>query len=587
MDQVAQIREKIDIVALISQFIPLKKLGRNFKANCPFHNEKSPSFVVSPERQIWHCFGCNLGGDAYSFLMQYERIEFPEALRILAEKTGIVLESKNFETGLSGKKEKIYALNRLALEFYHYLLVSHPIGKKALDYLSLRKITPKAIETFKLGYASNQGRTLVNYLIEKKKEKPDDLLEAGLITKRGTTYYDFFQGRLIFPLFDHRDNIIGFSGRILEGNTSTSKYINTRETLVYHKGQVFFGLNNAKNEIKKLNQAIIMEGELDVISSFQEGISNALAVKGTALTTDQVNLLSRFTNKVSLCFDTDSAGQEALKRSILALEKKEMTITVVVNPTGKDPAESIGQNPLAFKKAVKESVDVYEYLLNMALNKFDKTTGEGKSEIGKFLLPLLGHIQNEIVKEHHLTKLSKEIKVSYESLLAEMEKISKKEVVKSEVVIPKIQKPRVEMLEEYLVALLLQAENPKEALEYLNQFIKDYTFSIPGYQKIISHLLTFLIQSSKFNAKDFLETLPLELIPIFDICFLLPIPKFNQETYLSEVQKVTDELYKNWLKKEITQLSDTVRQKEKEGLDEEVEKLQAEISHLISLLHQD
>ncbi|MGH7245370.1 MAG: DNA primase, partial [Candidatus Levyibacteriota bacterium] len=317
MDQVSEIRNKIDIVALIQEFVPLKKMGRNFKANCPFHGEKTPSFVVSPERQIWHCFGCNKGGDVYTFLMEYEHMEFPEALRILADRAGVRLVNQAFDTGVSSKKETIYKLNRLAAEFYHYLLVKHQLGKIALSYvLERRHIKTQTLNTFLLGFAPQTGNALTTYLVKKKGYKKEDILEAGLATQRGSQLYDFFQGRLMFPLFDHRDNIIGFSGRILEDNEKTSKYINTRDTLAYHKGMTFFGLNSAKQAIKKEQNAILMEGEFDVISSFQEGITNAVAVKGTALTQDQVSLLARFTPMISLCFDTDSAGQEAFKRSL-------------------------------------------------------------------------------------------------------------------------------------------------------------------------------------------------------------------------------------------------------------------------------
>ncbi|MCL5432485.1 MAG: DNA primase, partial [Patescibacteria group bacterium] len=359
MDQVSQVREKIDIVQLISEYVPLKKAGRNFKANCPFHGEKTPSFVVSPERQIWHCFGCGKGGDCFTFLMEYESLEFPEALRILAKRVGIEIQSTHFEAGLTTKKEKIYRLNRLSLEFYHYLLTKHNVGKKALSYLiEKRKINEKIIDSFSLGFAPRVGNALVKFLIDKKKYDKEDLNEAGLMSFRRGGIFDFFAGRIIFPLFDHRDNVIGFSGRVLEDQSAqiSSKYINTRETLVYHKGDVFFGLNVAKDEIKKQGRVIVMEGELDVISSVQEGIKNVIAVKGTALTENQAQLISRFAGKVSLCFDRDKAGIDAVKRSVPVLEKKGLTITVVQVPNGKDPDESIKENAFEFKNAMKNDI---------------------------------------------------------------------------------------------------------------------------------------------------------------------------------------------------------------------------------------
>ena len=216
MDEVARIREKIDIVSLISEYIPLKKAGRNFKTTCPFHNEKTPSFVVSPERQIWHCFGCGKGGDCYTFLMDYENLEFLEALRILAKKAGIELSETDFVKKDTSKKEKIYSINKIASEFYHYVLTKHNAGKKALEYLTkVRGTDPRLIETFTIGFSPNKGDVLSKYLIEKKKYNTQDLIDAGLSFTRPGRIVDFFRGRLMFPLYDHRDNIVAFSGRVL------------------------------------------------------------------------------------------------------------------------------------------------------------------------------------------------------------------------------------------------------------------------------------------------------------------------------------------------------------------------------------
>lgn len=461
MDQVALVRQKTDVVAFIQEFLPLKKTGRNFKTNCPFHGEKTPSFVISPERQIWHCFGCQKGGDCFTFLMEYEHIEFPEALRILADKAGVVLEHQQYDSAKSSKKERLYALNRLAAEFYHYLLTKHDLGKDALNYLTqTRHMKLAAIKTFQLGYAPKAGNALVTYLIKKKGYKKEDLLDAGLAYERNGRLYDFFFDRIMFVLADHRDNIVGFSGRILSNRTDTSKYINTRETLIYHKGMTFFGFNIAKEAIKKEGRIILMEGEFDVISSFQEGVSNAVAVKGTALTEDQVSLLSRFVQKVAVCFDMDKPGQEALRRSIPLLEKKGLQTTVIVLPNGKDPDESIQDNPITYKQAVKEDINVYDFLLEQALQKWDPKTAEGKRAITTDLLPVYGLIENEIVKEHYLHELGQEIGISQESMQKEIDKQKKQAIVRKEILVPKQNRFREEVLEEYLIALLVQSENP-------------------------------------------------------------------------------------------------------------------------------
>lgn len=584
MDQVAQVRERTDIVALMSEFLPLKKAGRNFKTNCPFHNEKTPSLVISPERQIWHCFGCQKGGDAFAFLMEYERLEFPEALRILAQKAGIQLTSKQFSSGNTSKKEKIYQLNALAAEFYHFLLVQHPAGKKALEYVTkTRKILPQTVNTFKIGYAPRTD-ALLPYLLKKKKYTLEDLYDAGLSTTYQGRTHDFFRDRLIFPLYDHRDNIVGFSGRVMNSDVQP-KYINTPEKLVYHKGQTFFGLHIAKNAIKKANQAIIMEGEFDVIASFQEGITNCVAVKGTALTEDQAALIARYAQRVTLCFDMDSAGQEAVKRSLPILERKALRTTVIIVPDGKDADEAIQHNPIAFKKAVKADIDIYDFLLAQALEKYPKNTMEGKRRISEELLPVFSHIENEIVKEHYLNKLSQEIGTSMEAITKEIERLGKKEIVATEMIAMKTQRARDEILEEYLLALLVQSNTAVQHLDGLKKMLVLYKFKIPAFQKILELLLVYAANHQMFNPKEFLQKLPDELTAAFDTCFLLPLPKFaDEQSYILEIEKVTEELYGLFVHEQIKILGDVMQEKEKGGNIEELEGLQSQLKDLVSLL---
>ncbi len=582
MDAVAQVREKIDIVALISEFLPLKKLGRNFKTTCPFHSEKTPSFVVSPERQIWHCFGCNKGGDCFTFLMEYENLEFPEALRTLAKKAGVILPEGKFAAGVSSQKEKIYTVNKEAMEFYHYVLTKHAAGKKALAYLTEeRKIKDKVIQTFMLGFAPTAGDGLLNYLMHKKNHTREDLIFAGLATQTG----DFFTNRIIFPLFDHRGNIEGFSGRTMSQNFQGSKYVNTRETLVYHKGSVFFGLHIAKEEIKKQNWAIIMEGEFDVISSFQEGIGNAVAVKGTALTENQVNLIARFAQKVSLCFDSDRAGQEAIKRSLPALEKKGLSTSIIVTSDGKDPDEAIRNDPFAFKKAVKNDVGVYDYLLEQTLVSVNKESAEGKKKITEELLPVLGAIENEIVKEHYLKKLAVSLDASYESMLRQSEKMQKKEI--TDTLVPKVKdkKPRQEILEEYLLALILQYTHPKKMFSDASENLSEFVFATPAHGKIFDSLIAYFAATDVFNQVKFLSVLAPELFAAFDRCYLLPLPIFaSDEKYKEEMIKVTSHLQSFFIRSKIKTLGDTIHEKEKNGGNEELLQLREEFSRLASLL---
>lgn len=586
MDQVAQVREKINLVSLIAEYLPLKKMGRNFKALCPFHSEKTPSFVVSPERQIWHCFGCQKGGDCFTFLMEYERLEFPEALRILAKRAGVELSAVHFEPGITSKKEQIYNLNSLAAEFYHYILTKHKAGKKALLYLQKRGLKPQTMMTFKLGFSPNVNYALVSYLLNKKKYKKEEITEAGLSTYKNGRMADFFVGRIIFPLFDHRDNIIGFSGRVLVKDStanwqSESKYVNTRETIVYHKGDVFFGLNIAKETIKKENTAIIMEGEFDVISSFQEGIVNAIAVKGTALTENQVNLIARYAQKIALCFDQDKAGLEAIKRSLPILEKKGLT-TMIILPNGKDPDESITKSPLEFKKAIKNEIGVYDYLFGLTLKNFDKNKIEGKKSIADELLPFFSQIENEIVKEHYLKKLSAELATSYDSILKQVEKLTKKEPSTQMPSTTTKKRDRQEILEEYLLALILQAEKTKEIFQKASKILSNISFKTSSIAKILQRLSVYFKNQETLNVKKFLDALPVELSSSFDLCYIFPLPKFfEEEKYEEEVIKVAEELRVLSLREKIKGLTEKIKKEENSN---ELKLLRNELLRLISLL---
>lgn len=582
MDQVAEIKNKVDIVGFIQQYITLKKMGNNFKANCPFHGEKTPSFVVSPERQIWHCFGCGKGGDIFSFLMEYEHIEFPEALRILADKTGVQLIQKGFDTSSSSKKEIIYRLNAISSEFYHYILTKHPVGKQALAYLEERKIKPQTISTYMLGFAPKSGFALVDYLQKKKQYKAEDIVEAGLASQRYKGIADFFQGRLIFPLYDHRGNIIGFSGRILTDATDTSKYINTRETLVYHKGSVFFGLNSSKEEIKKENKAIVMEGEFDVIAAFQEGITNVVAIKGTAFTPEQAQLLSRFAKTVTLCLDSDKAGQEAMKRSMPILEEKGITTAIVEIPQGKDPDEALKSDSAGFKKAIKHARPAYEVILDLLLKQYDVTTVDGKKQVGDDMLDLIRHITNEIVKEHYIKLLSKTLDVTTDVLHKEMNRVTRKEIIKQDVFIPKDHKSREETLEQYIVALIIQSSHPPKLVEKVLAELKEYAWVIGAYPKILAHLTKFIHTEKPYESKIMLAGLPQELASAFDTCFLLPLPAFaNPESYEEEVMDVAKELSQLGLKKRIQEITEQIRIKESEAKEEEVLQLQKNLSILL------
>ena len=318
MDEIELIKEKINVVDLISEYLPLKKAGVNFKGSCPFHQEKTPSFMVSPERGIFHCFGCGVGGDIFKFLMEKEGIEFKEALEILAQKAGVTLKRSSAPDKAKDLNDRLYEANTKAMQFFNYLLTTHPLGKKALDYLHSRGIKDETIKEFQIGYALNSWETLTKFL-KKRGFKTEELILSGLgvSSKRGC--YDRFRGRVMFPLIDVRNRVIGFSGRVL--GKEEPKYINTPQTPIFDKKRFLLGLNLTKGIIKEKDEAIIVEGEMDMIMSYQEGIKNIVASKGTALTEDQVITLKKYTENISLCFDTDLAGDAASRRGIEIADK--------------------------------------------------------------------------------------------------------------------------------------------------------------------------------------------------------------------------------------------------------------------------
>jgi len=511
MDDVEKIRQKIDIVSLISEYIPLKKVGRNFKSPCPFHTEKTPSFVVSPERQIWHCFGCNRGGDVFTFLMEYEKLEFVESLKILAKKAGITLSNQNIKTdGLSRKKEVLYEINHLACEFYHYILTTHDRGKPGLKYLSERKITKNAIETFKLGFAPIIPDALIRFLVDKKGYDIKDLFEAGLAIApqhSGQKPIDRFRGRIIFPLKDHRGNIAGFSGRVVSQDSNQAKYVNTPETLIYHKGDLLFGIDLAKEEIRKKNSAILVEGEFDVIQARQNDILNMVAVKGTAITEMQAQLLKRFTENVSICLDQDRAGIDAALRGIEIFEAKGLVVNIIELSAGKDPDESFRNDPKIFKQALKRETHIYDFLISTMLSRFPKDDSSGKKKISEAVLPFFLKIQNEIVKDHYVKKLATEISSSEESILKEMERLGKKAQVgfirtQANLEVPNKKRDRMEVLLEYLLALILQSDSVPESFQKSASIIDVSFIENLVFQKIFLNLKEFLEKGEAFSIKE-------------------------------------------------------------------------------------
>lgn len=574
MNDVDKVKQKLDIVEFIGRFVSLNKAGRNFKGLCPFHNEKSPSFMVSGERQIWHCFGCQKGGDAFSFLMEYEKIDFSESLKVLAKEAGITLTQSVFRTKSEQKKDTLYKINASAAQFYNYLLTKHSVGKNALEYLgNVRGMSTGLIEKFQLGYAPRQSNALIDYLIKKRHFQLDDIKAAGLVTAQGRAK-DFFNHRVIFPIHDVRGNIIAFSGRALE-NETLPKYINTRETLIYKKSSSLYGIYFAKDVMRSEGKVLVVEGEFDAISSIKEGIPYTVALKGTALTEEQIKLLKRYVTKILFCFDTDVAGTSAQKRSIALLEKEGVSASVVIPPEGKDPDELLRENPALFKKAIKNNVNVYDYLIDIAAKNTDVNTPEGKRSVLNETLPIITQIDNEVIKEHYLKKLAQTIDTTFDSVLRQSNKsYTKPKIVPAS--IKKEAKTREEITETYLLSLILQSKQPGENTLSTKPILNDIDLITPSLNKLWQEMINFFVDSN-LSLEDFAKQIPSELIEEFDKCCLSPVPEFEDEkSYANEIVKVATDTAILAVRFKIKSVSQSLQELEKNPNDDKMMSLQEE-----------
>lgn len=587
MTDIELVKSKIDIVSFISDYIAVKKAGRNFKALCPFHSEKTPSFVISPERGTWHCFGaCAQGGDAIGFLQKWENIEFPEALKILAQKTGVTL-SHFAPTQESKKKDIYYEINHLASEFYHYLLISHKLGERALEYLKNRSIKKETINTFGLGYAPESWESLSKYLI-KKGYQASDIYTVGLsIRSESGRYYDRFRGRLIFTLKDHRGNIVGFSGRKLPPETEKeAKYVNTSETPIYTKGNTLYGLDVTRESIKRTNEAVVVEGEFDLLASFQVGVTNIVAIKGSAFTQGQTLLLKRYTTQLILALDSDFAGNEAAKRGIEMAENVGLSVKVAKISEGKDPAECIAINPGSWKKAVKNAVPIYDFIIDSSFEKYPGESALEKQKIGIETIPFLARIENPIIFSHYLKLLSKKLKVSEESVETALHQFQKKQKVTSVIPETSVKQFRDVMLEEYILSLIIQAEFPNEALTIVIKTLTLSDFHQPGIAKIIELLILYFKTHKEFDIKIFEKVLTPEISSTFDKALLLDIENVLSERgkYDKELIQTAKEIKRMSLRRRLNILSTKIKEKDEMNDDIGINTLEQELRELLSQL---
>ena len=468
MSVVDEVKARTDIVDVIGQYVPLKKAGRNFKALCPFHTEKTPSFYVFPHTQTWHCFGCNAGGDVFSFLMKKEGLNFGEALKLLAERAGIRLEEKPPK---EIEKEKLLReINSVAADYFHRLLLHPEKGAKARSYLEKRGIKEEAIVAFKLGYASGEWHALEEFMVNLGYRR-DLIYEAGLIIKREEGgFYDRFRERLMIPIKDEAGRVVGFGGRTLDPE-GIPKYLNSPTTPIFDKSQLLFGLDMAKDAIRAQDMAVIVEGYFDVIQAHQGGFRNVVASMGTSITEAQLRLLARYTKRFVFALDPDVAGSEATIRALQMAEEvldKEAEPTfdprgfirfeerlnaeifILSLPSGQDPDDLIRESPDSWREALEKATPVAEFFLQLLSQKFDLSSPKGKAEAVRTLVPILRAIKDEVEREHYIYRLSRLVKVEEWVIRRELGALTKARPL------PQRKAPRTVLgLEEYALAKLM------------------------------------------------------------------------------------------------------------------------------------
>lgn len=468
-----EIKSKLDIVDVIREYIQLKAAGLNFRANCPFHREKTPSFMVSPEKQIWHCFGCGKGGDVFSFVMEIEGLSFVEVLRLLAKKAGVVL--KKADPALTSKRNALLDILELSAKYYHKVLTDSPAAESARQYLKKRSLSEDTIEKWQIGYSPDTWDNLANFL-KSRGFNENEIFLAGLSVKKEKTpgFYDRFRGRIMFPIHDINGNVAGFTARVrpekeaeeqMGLSTGMGKYINTPATMIYDKSKILFGLDKAKMAIKAEDAVILVEGQMDAITARQNGFNNVIAASGTALTAEQVNLIKRYSNNLFLSFDMDKAGDLAAERGIAQAQAAEMNIKVIELPEGKDPDECIKNSPENWKQAVKNAKPMMQYYFDKTFLKLNLKDYEGQNQAEKILLPVIAKFGSKTEQDFWLKKLSQEVDANENSLREKLGEIIKKQSQTNSQFKPSAAEPkelsqlkpsREQMLSELLLAFIIR-----------------------------------------------------------------------------------------------------------------------------------
>jgi len=587
-----EIKERLDIVQVIGNYIKLEKAGANYRAFCPFHSEKKPSFFVSPARQIWHCFGgCSEGGDIFKFVMKIEGVEFGDALRILAQKAGIELkrqtpEYKKWQT----ERNRLYEICELTTKFFEKQLKESRAGKEAKKYLLERGINEESLKKWRIGYAPDVWQGLSDFLSSRGYQK-EEIEKAGLgLSSEQGSFYDRFRGRIIFPVFDLNSQVVGFGGRVFKekDKKEIAKYVNTPNTLLYDKSRILYGLDKAKGEIRKRDCCILVEGYTDVIMVSQAGNANVVATSGTALTPWQLKILKRYSENLLTAFDMDVAGDTATKRGIDLAQTRGFNIKVITMPRGSDPADIVFKKPREWEKLVEGAKSILDFYFKTTFSLLDPKTPEGKREISKILLPVIKRIPNKIEQAFWIQELAKKLEVKEESIEEELKKTKdssflyfgpEEEEMEKENLSQTEKKSRKELLEEQILTFILKSpENLDLIVEKEISFFSSQTLQILTYFKKSKDFPA--LSSSLANPKK-IKVLQKDLSPEFiDLINYLSlkaeVEEFDLKELKEEFKKCLKEIKILEIKNKLSQFSLDIKKAEEEKDSPKIKKLLGE-----------
>lgn len=578
MDAVSEIKQRLSVEDVVAEYVELKRSGRNFKGLSPFNSERTPSFMVSPEKQIWHDFSSGKGGDIFGFVMEMEGVDFKGALEILARKSGVDLSMYGTGDGtVRKKKDAALAVMASAVKYYQQSLVNH---KQALEYVTKKRgLRRQTIADFGIGYAPNTGHALVDALKKKNFELADMRL-AGLTAGRYNKDSDMFRGRIVIPLFDTQGNPIGFTARLLINDDNAPKYINTPQTILYDKSRHVFGLHLAKDAIRTTKFAVIVEGNMDVISSHQAGYKNVVATAGTAITTHQLKALQRFTGDIRLCFDQDKAGIAAAERAIDVAQSVDVQLSIISLPAGKDPDELIQKDADAWLEAIHSPQYAIDWLIDRYKELHNLKTASGKRAFSDVLAKTVSRLQDSVEQDHYIKLLAKVSEVNEQAIKSKIDLIrsDEKRVLKK----PKIEQDKKisdqEAYQDQLLALITYYPITRRFLETINSEI--FVFSTPERQRMFEYLgeqpqatITENVPEDLKDIEDYVKILLLKAEELY--------AGFDANERLRELQDLMEKLKTKHFKDKRQQLSSEIKQAEAAGDEARVNELLQEFNALI------